>query len=161
MSKTLTKRASLLRGVVISAVIDIERLIDIYLADYFSVNQDKRHELLDLVLSASGGMAAEPKRVIFAALFMKHNRKFYEDNKDFFEHLTFIIKQRNILAHYLLDRSEHAVKRFKETGDIGFVKFKKVRETTWFTNQETNELYNKLNTCLATMKEIVPDLKNW
>jgi hypothetical protein len=160
-NQDILKDAAKYRGWILNGTIALERLIDVYLACYFSPYKSKRDELVDLVFAASGGMPFEPKRNIFAILLKKHHKEFHNNNKAFLEDLSYIIKQRNVLAHYLTDRSDEAIQRFKDKSEVGFIRFKEVTETVYYSEDVIKSIIDKIEKCIVIMQSLLPSEEDY
>jgi hypothetical protein len=137
-----------IRGFYITDTILIERVIDGYLAQYFCKTQYRQKEILELILSTES-MPFERKRQILKVILNKHHPNIEKEYPNLFPYLVKIIEQRNIFAHYLLDTSKAALKRYPK--EIGFVKFKNETSTIWYNNELLNAHLKKHIYCLDTL----------
>jgi hypothetical protein len=103
------------RGKIINDTIVLERTIDNFLAIYFTQHElDSKpgeslfQEMLDLIFS-NERMSLGSKIEVFCEIIKKHYPDFLKANPNVNKDLSFIIQQRNILAHYLFDFSEEAI----------------------------------------------------
>ena len=119
--------AAIVRGNVLNAVTALEMSIDLYITDYFTDTVDKSEELMNLIISPR--MSFESKVQAFMVLIEQHNPRMLQENPTISNDLiTRIIVERNVLAHYPLDTTEWGLKKYYDTGDLTFFKFKNTRE---------------------------------
>ncbi|MFZ4101202.1 MAG: hypothetical protein ACOYKR_04555 [Sphingobacterium thalpophilum] len=150
--KSIISDSTDIRGFFITDTIVIERRIDNYLANYFcSKPKYRRQELIEMILS-SDSMTFEKKKNIFKVVLKKHQPTFEKEYPELFPFLNSIIENRNIFAHYLLDTSKEALKRYPN--DIGFVKYKNDTVTIWFNNEQLKDHLLKHNRVLKMLDEI-------
>jgi hypothetical protein len=116
----LESTAMLFRGSVIQRACELELVIDLYIAQYFTKDNQKIINYLQLI---SPRLTFDSKREIFNFLIKKYNPEFEEQFK-YHADLDKIIKQRNIFAHYVIDKSEFSIKAFEEKREVNFIKLK-------------------------------------
>ena len=139
-NKEFANKVVLLRGEIISQVIVLERYIDIYLAYYFThTDGAKFTEMLELILS-SDKMSFDGKRQVFCFLLKKHEPTFIAKYSSISNDLIYILQQRNILAHYIFDLSDEAVRERPEI--ISFIKYKNATSLVDFDENKINNLVN-------------------
>ncbi|MCW3106442.1 MAG: hypothetical protein JWQ09_948 [Segetibacter sp.] len=137
------RKSSNMRGQVLDGVIYIERFIDDYLAWYFSGNDKQRVDLLNLVFSVKE-TPFDFKRQIFEFIIERDYNDTYIANKQVFKNIEYIMKERNILAHYLLDTSEAGIDKFIATKELEFVKFKGKTENIEYKDEKFDSLKKRI-----------------
>lgn len=110
------------RGRFIESCIQLETMMDAYIAQHFCDTNEKVSELAYLVLAPR--VSWREKLEIFKVLITKYNKKFEEEYGDFFKDITHIIEHRNVFAHFPADITPDGFKLFKKTGILPFIKFK-------------------------------------
>lgn len=145
--------ASKFRGEIINETIWIEKCIDIYLATYFCNNEFKKLEM-HLLIFGDNRMSFENKKQAFDYLAKKTDLEWYksyistrDDSRKkgripLASDLDYIILNRNILAHCMLDLS----KSNRETNDDIFtlIRFKNDKQHHMFTPELLKQLHNIL-----------------
>jgi hypothetical protein len=102
-----------MRGIILGGTIEVERLIDQYLAKYFCPTFEKVNELMELLL-CTDRVALDAKRQIFVVILKKHNTDFLLKNPTFLKRLDDLIPHRNIFAHAELMTNHENVEQHKE-----------------------------------------------
>ena len=98
------ERANQRRGDLLSKVIDLERAIDQYIADYFIDRRDKRNlEIMALILSAPERMGFEGKRQVALWIATNTDKKLIDDYPRMFADIQDLISFRNLMVHSELD----------------------------------------------------------
>lgn len=105
--------AGQIRGTLINEIVVLERMVDSYLCTYFCDKEQKRADLLNVVM-ATERITFESKRQILKVIMEKHDPKTVSDNPDIFKDIQYIGEQRNMLAHYLLYFTPDTEKLLKE-----------------------------------------------
>ena len=105
----IKKTVRLLRGPIIEQAIQIESLIDIYIASKYATSRDIEDELICLVLSNLG---MNVKLKIFGYLINKHNKEYSDLNPQFYNDLCVVNSRRNAIAHYPAAFDELSVENF-------------------------------------------------
>ena len=157
----ITRYVNYLRGEIINDVILLESNINIYLAMHFSEDYKKQNELTDLIFSCSSpSMAFEIKRNLMSNIFQNKHKDYHNENKAFFEDLSFIIKHRNIFAHYLLDTGTNDTyyDDFKRDKTFYFLKYKRVTEPISYNPILINEIKGKIKACNAFSNNLIAEL---
>jgi hypothetical protein len=83
-------------------------------------------EITTLILAPR--VSLENKKQIFQILIERHNPDFKKQYPNYIKDLVTIIEKRNILAHYPLDSSDAALRKYKSSSELYFMKFKNVTE---------------------------------
>src|SRR5574339_80111 len=86
-----------LRGPIIEKSIQIETMIDIYIASKYATSKDIEDELICLVLS---NINMNIKLKVFGYLMNKHSKEYTDSNPQFYDDLCLINSRRNAIAHY-------------------------------------------------------------
>lgn len=140
------------RGIIISDVIWFEKVLDTYIATYFCDDKKRIREMHYLFLG-DNRINLESKKQIFVYLAENNDTVWYRSyvsprqsngkmpnslNSD----LTFLIEQRNILAHLLVDVHK------SDEDTLYFIKFKNERKHIKFDRDDfglLRTLINELN----------------
>jgi hypothetical protein len=147
----ITQNCFKVRGFIINQTISLERIMDRYISKYFSNDETKIEELIELVFSTKR-IAFESKRQIFKYIVDNHNKDFLKKYPDVCSDLKKIEEHRNVFAHYYLDNSDEGEEMFKN-GKMGFVEFLNKTETIYYTRQGLNKIYDMLNKYLTAFAE--------
>jgi hypothetical protein len=105
LSKNLKNKVIQMRGLIINDSIVIERLMDTCLGSYFTNDDEKALELLQLVFYTER-MSFESKRQILQYLLQAHFPYLLTENPTFIKDMIHIIEVRNIVAHLLYEIPE-------------------------------------------------------
>jgi hypothetical protein len=145
--QAMSNKMVLIRGYFLNHVTVIEKLMEMFIANYFCVTESKEIELVDWLL---GDMLVsfEAKRVVFFKIIEKHyNSEFIKYKKEL-DALTKLQSIRNKLAHRILNLSDEAIDRFNQDRTVGLVQFadKKTPQEriTWFTPDKEQEMMKDL-----------------
>ena len=127
----------------------LEKFIDLYITDYFTNSDEHKSFEMQLLIVGDNRISFESKRQIFHFLAEKYDKEWYTSyksvkysvvkkdvvvmNKD----LVYIIEQRNVLAHRILDTSPEALADDK---GIYFLTFKNELAEIYFTEKTFIEL---------------------
>lgn len=111
-----------IRGKVVNSCIDLEMVMDGYIAQHFCETEDRIVEFASIVLAPR--VQWREKLAIFSVLIEKYNASFKVEYADFDKDIANIIEHRNVFAHLPADTREIGYKLFKEQGLITFLKFK-------------------------------------
>jgi len=133
----ISEKAERYRGLIIHATITMEKAMDTYISNYFCSDKTKTQEMHYLFLG-DNRINLENKRQIFIWLAKNHDQDLLKKyvsirgemnkNNSLDKDMIFVIEQRNIFAHLLVDV-------YKSEDDIlHFVKFKNSRKTFGFTD---------------------------
>lgn len=140
------------RGQIINDLIYLERLIDEAISRHLCAEEDKKTELMELIL-CNEKIGFYNKILVFEYIFKKHKKNFVSNNTNIFSDLKKLIDERNIAAHFLLDTSENGRLSFQEKGIIGFVKFRNSTETLWRTQENYLEFHKKTANYIKSLSE--------
>ena len=145
--------AAIVRGNILNAVTDLEMSIDLYITNYFANDAYKGEELMNLIISPR--MTFEQKVQALMVLIERHDKKILDENPSMNKHLLdIIIGERNILAHFPLDATPQGIRRYYETSDLTFFKFKNVREGDG-NNKKEIKLNNRVVYDVSKAKKII------
>ena len=114
-----------MRGKVIQTCIDLETVMDGYIAEHFSEMEEKIIELASIVLAPR--VTWGEKLAIFTVLIEKYNHAFMEKYPEFDKDIKKIIEHRTVFAHYPADVTPQGFILFKEKGKVAFFKFKNAK----------------------------------
>lgn len=140
------------RGNVLNEMSYLEKLIEVYIADYFTNGNLNKSNDMHLLILGDNRISYESKRQIFNEIAVKNNYEWYISytgiknhpkptkskpsigmNKD----LIHVIEQRNLLAHCIVDTSDKAR---NENNKISFLRFKNDIQSFDFDNNSYSEL---------------------
>lgn len=143
------------RGMVINAAIQIERLMDVCLATFFSNSKEKQTLLVEYVFSTEKMMSWESKRWLLETIL----KDFYpEEHKKHVKSLREIenklIPMRNRFAHDHMEYSSEG-----ETDLIGLVKIKGSTKITWHKIEDIKTFTEITERCGNSVSEILDFLK--
>jgi len=147
------KLAAKYRGEVINETIWIEKSVDVYIAKYFCKNEAIGKEM-HLMILGDNRMTFENKKQVFDFLAKKHEMDWYQSYNSIRDNsrkknrvplagdLDYIIGERNVLAHCMLDVSKEAL----ELGDgtIRFRRFKNDYQAFDFNEEKLNLIHKIL-----------------
>jgi hypothetical protein len=106
------------RDILITEVIRLERLMDLYLAAHFCKEDDKREEIMRLIFTDK--MMFSIKKDILFAVLKEHNKKFIEvQHPKFKSDIVKIMEARNVLAHRVVEWPDNAPIDYKPK-ELGF-----------------------------------------
>lgn len=131
------------RGMVLNAIISLERAIDYFIASHFCKEEKYKQELHELILSTER-MSFSGKLQVFQALITTHESQFLSNNINLFKVLEGCMKRRNIFAHYQLDTSIEAATHFKSTGEITFVSYTNGIKPKKYSKEKTQSIMNNV-----------------
>jgi hypothetical protein len=115
-----------IRGHVLQRAVELESLIDIYIAEHFTKDEIKIVELISLLLAPR--ITLDNKAQVFIYLIDKYNPDFKKANPKYANVLKKIIEERNVFAHYPVDFSDEALAAYERDATIIFVKLKNSSE---------------------------------
>ena len=137
-----------LRGKLLQTCIDLEMVMDSYIAEHFCESDAKVYELATIVLAPR--IPWREKLAIFWVLIEKYNQAFKDEYPEFSNDIINTIEHRNVFAHLPADLTANGFKLFKEQGIVPFLKFKNskmpiTKEIVYvrspsYTNQEINSI---------------------
>jgi hypothetical protein len=142
----------LMRGVIINEVIFLERLMDIYIAQYFCDNLNKRHELQVTFLGNERTTYAAKKQ-IFYLLLKKLNPEIINEKPKIDKELDDIGEQRNFFAHCLMDNTIDYSKSDPSTVYLLRFKDKTKRET--YTKERFNKVLGDIDTMIKLIQPLL------
>lgn len=146
----LLNRAATLRGGILNGVILLERIIDSYLAAYFTADEVKRGELMSMLFAASNGMPMKQKTVLFKKLLKKNEETFFKENSEFFKDIDYVIEQRNIFAHYLIETGQSAIDDHISKRSLTFVKYLDKEMLIHYDLKTMDSIVFKVESCIET-----------
>jgi hypothetical protein len=131
-----TEKAYKLRGEVINQTIQLERVMDAFIASHFCSDETKRTELMILILCTER-ITFENKRQVLKWIVENHEKGLIEVHAKLFKNLQEIGEFRNLLAHTYLD-IENFVDNVK-SAKIALKKYKNQIDIIKLTEKEINE----------------------
>jgi hypothetical protein len=147
------------RGRILHAICDLELLLNTYIAIYFCGCETPLSEEMQNVVLGDDRISLSSKAQIFHFLATTHHnewfkqyvsprppepkKKAYSMNSD----LMYVIEQRNIFAHRVLDRDfyEEITNEPTKDGDVRFLKFKNLIYPLDFNDASINDLYRVIS----------------
>lgn len=141
--KKLEDAACVARGHVIHRVIEMEMLINFYLAQHFAKDEQRAAELRSL-LFCTERMEYSAKVEIFCILLERHNLEFFNSIPKLRNHLLKIGEIRNHMAHLHLNILDEGLTK---EDIIGFAKWRKDKiEIKNYSYKNINDLITDLYT---------------
>lgn len=142
-----------IRGSFINDICHLEKLIDETIARYFCDTNEKRGELLEIVLG-NEKINFSSKVTTLKVLFDKYKPLILVDNPNMFKDINSLIELRNILAHYMLDTTTKGLERAGQ-GHICFVKFKHTTTVMCYTFDELKARVEEINKYVKIFREFL------
>ena len=154
----LRRKIIFYRGKIINDTILLERIIDTFIAIYFTKDEPEFKdgkslftEMIELILS-NERMSLGSKIEVFCYIVKKHYPQFLLDNPTLNKDLAFIIQQRNILAHYMFDTSDDYIA--EQNSKFGFIKQKNKTETIEFDKARMKDVDDKIHQYLLAINNL-------
>jgi hypothetical protein len=154
-------------GKVLQTCIELETIMDAYIAEHFCQSEDKIVELASIVLAPR--VSWGDKLAIFSVLIEKYNKPFMNTYPDFNKDIQRIIEHRTVFAHYPANTTRIGVKLFKEEKIVAFYKFKnsrmpKTKEIVYnrqpsYTENEINLILKGITTYTIAIHNILKPLR--
>jgi hypothetical protein len=107
------------RGQVIEAIIDMENLIDVYIAEYFAPDEEKQSEFAFTIL---GLLALKQKIETFGILLRKDSSVHEDERKTLIKNMNCAKNERDAMAHLSVDITEEAIMDYKEHKALTFIR---------------------------------------
>jgi hypothetical protein len=148
---------------------NLELLINLYIAKFFcGVNKIKVEEMILLILGDER-MSLSSKAQVFYFIASNHDQKWYQSYVSIRKHpdkkkvysmnndLTFVIEERNIFAHRVLDDGNLVDNVPFPKNELRFVRLKNEMEPLDYTDKKYNEIVNVI---LHLQHHLFPVLKD-
>jgi hypothetical protein len=142
-----------IRGRVIQRAVEIESVIDIYIAEHFTKDPDKLHEFVSLITSRT---TFDNKLQMFKFLVDKHNKDFVGGFRTYHNEIKKAMEWRNVIAHYPVPFNKNSIEAFDKERIVLFVKLKStsgfIEISEDFINKllgEMMELFNRLKILIS------------
>ena len=116
-----------MRGSVLQLAVQLEMVIDVYIAEHFTKDVNLINEFICLILSPSVNL--KEKLRVFVFLVNKYDPEFKQANPKFAKDLDSIIEQRNAFAHLPIDVSETAIQSYRQDAQLQLIRFKNFSES--------------------------------
>lgn len=165
--KTYPELVNLVRGTIITACINLEIIIDLYISERFADTNEKINELSSLIITPR--VTLREKLNVLKILMKKYHPKFAKDKKEVFSNINNIIEHRNVFAHYPINLSEKAIEIYNKEGKIIFTKLRasfdekdkiiKHGSLPYYTNEIINEIITSCNYCIKEIKALSRTVK--
>ncbi len=156
----LLRNAANFRGGILNGVILLERIIDSYLSWYFTNDKLRGDELMDMLFASKDGVPMKRKTILFKKLIKKNDINFHNSNDKFFKDIDFVIEQRNIFAHYLLDTDDQAIKDHIEKKSITFLMYHDEEKKVHYDIDKLDDIVDKIEYTLKIASNVYKDLRN-
>ena len=106
---------------------------------------------------ASRFITFENKRIIFNNITELPKYKKYKQEKlnNIHAKLEKFNKHRNALAHYVLDVKQSSLNKFKETGEVTFMKFEKGIEYQTYTVTSATKIANEIHEFIIPLVALI------
>jgi hypothetical protein len=150
-----------IRGVVMQMMIEIESLMNFYMAMKFCNNSEKR--AIELIVAFLNSANLTRKGEIFECLVKDRNKRFARKYPWIFEKISGLIVTRNMIAHWPISFGEEPQKQYRKTGSLYFVKISKQKKKiilgepltpTVITTSEINTILQDLNNVSTALAEL-------
>jgi hypothetical protein len=142
----------LFRGAIISDVGFLERLIDLYLSNYFCESEKKVTEFIDIILGGNR-ISLDGKRKILDIVLKRVDPGIYLKIPDFNRDMNMALMERNNFAHCTLSNTSEALTKCDT--HIGLAKFGKTTRVEWYDQQKIDDIRNAIKKCSDTMKSLL------
>ncbi len=151
----LTSDVIRIRGSFINDICHLEKLIDETISRYFCDTNEKRLQLLEIVLG-NEKINFSNKVTTLKVLFDKHKPipTIINENPNMFKDIVSLIELRNILAHYMLDTSNAGLARAKK-GTIGFMKYKHTTTLISYTFDELKARVDEISKYVGVFRNFL------
>lgn len=133
----LAERAYYIRGMVINESIYIEKALEYYIATHYCGDTPMRDKMIENFLT--NDVQFKGKVNAFRRIVKTIDQAWLEKNNEILENLNRIIKDRNILAHEVLDTSAYGKQQYEMHKQINFTKFDRV-ERSVFSEEYVKEI---------------------
>ncbi|MGN6396555.1 MAG: hypothetical protein ACTHMI_13385 [Mucilaginibacter sp.] len=145
-----TSRSYHVRGIIISEVILLERIIDDYISRYFT-SDDAKLKLMKEIVFGSEKMAFDNKRQIFYEILKVNNSDFLKKHSNFNKDLLYIIEKRNNVAHLILDiRNDKLDKE-----GFALVKHRNATSEVYLTEPEIENILSLISKSVELIIELI------
>jgi len=149
-SRLAVGKSNFIRGKVIGKSIYLEKMIDKWLSEYFCNHKGRADDLFYLIL-CHDRLGFEAKRQVFCYIVEHKCTEFFRAHPTLNKDLSFIIEQRNILAHYTIDTTDEGL----DAIDVGFLKVKNKQLRVPFSQEKIQDLYQKLTFYAKAISSLV------
>jgi hypothetical protein len=142
------------RGLVINQTIYIERLMDIYVSEYFTEDIVKQHELQELILG-DRRMTYGSKYEVFHYLINTYKNDFIKTNfPNLLRDMKEISELRNEIAHLVLDTSPIGLE-FLDKNVIVLIRFRNEGVRIYYNEEKVDYIKLVLERTVNTMHLII------
>jgi len=157
IEKLITEVSRMSRGTMIQIISEIETMMSIYIAELLTSDKQKTEELICLILAPR--VSLEDKRQVFCFLVDQYNPEFKKEHPNHNADLKRFVEQRNIYAHYPVDFSEDAIKKYKDETTFTFVQLKNSKASLVKRidiNERTfHKLIDDMNVYFTALKKLI------
>lgn len=143
-----------LRGAILEGTVNIERLIDDYLSNYFCDDNSKGNELKEMLWHTERINLSGKKDVLFI-LLNRYEKDFLKKHSTFVDKLERLIPHRNIFAHLEMDYND--IDEMYISKKIAFRKYKNGKlDLRSYGPEEITALQNDFVIVMNALKELKP-----
>lgn len=140
------------RGAIIHETSLLERLVDVYLANYFCESEEKVVEIIDIVLGGNR-ISFDGKRKILDVILKKKNSDIYQKYPSFKADMNTVLYGRNNFAHCTLVTNDEALAKSKT--HIGLARFGVNTRVDWYDQKRIDSIRKAISDCREVMAELV------
>jgi len=150
--QSMTDKQFLMRGKLISHIIFLERCIDEYIVKYFCNEEEKRLELMRVIISTKK-ITLDSKKEVLLYLIKNYAPELKKEYPTLNADLTDIIEERNRLAHYVLSATKEEIENYD--GVVRLANFKNDIEIVLYDDDRINKLDDKVQKYIAVIHKLV------
>ncbi len=114
------------RGKILQVAVEMEKMMEIYISERFSSEDEKIQELIMLIIAPR--MTLSQKKEVFDFLLEKYHPEFRNANIETLNKIQGLIFQRNVFAHWPVEFSQSAMNTYDTKTAITLVKLKNFRD---------------------------------
>lgn len=166
--KTYPKLVNKVRGTILTACINLEIIMDLYISEQFADTNDKINELSSFIITPR--ISWSEKLEIFKLLIAKYNPVFGKKRSKFHTEIKAIIEHRNVFAHYPAHISQLSIDMYNEHEKMTFAKIKaftldgQTKEIGYgkvpvYTNKKIDEVILSCNLYIKEIKKLLRTFK--
>lgn len=154
--RRFVERSILYRGKILHDFSMLEQLLDFYIAKHFCGEDTKKNYDLQLLLLNDEKLKFSSKAQIFHYIASRYDEQWYNNYQSkrsvlsakranaLNEDLLYVIEQRNIFAHRVLNNDEYTSNQ-PSNGNVAFIRFSDEIEVVEYSEERFVELSNLIN----------------
>lgn len=154
--KQMADRAYYIRGLVINESIYIEKAIEYFIATHYCGETESRDLMVEELLTNE--VTFRTKILAFKNIITNNYVDWKYDNSEVIGNLERIARDRNILAHEVLDTSKFGTINFIVTRELNFAKFNRI-ERNVFNDSYEKEIREIIYNTSTKIMMLVPSFK--